>query len=235
MKHINKQAAPRELRDWFKTQPETNRTYEHDITTEVKNIIKQHLLIEQGYLCCYTGIRVTEDNSHIEHLIPQTLCGQRDGNLDVDYNNLLAAYPKDDFANKKFAFGAKFRGDWYHEDKFITPLDRNCENRFRYNLSGKIAPADNNDGAAEKTIKKLGLSNEMLIEYRKAAVHRILYRKKRPISAAALRRIISSYCERDGRDRFRPFCFVIIQAAQELLIKVERKRKQKQYGRKKGK
>ena len=92
MKYIRKGPSPRELREWFKPAEDgrrINRGYD-DMPTNVKNAVKERLLDEQGGLCCYTGMRVSLQNSHIEHFKPQKLCTDHE---DVDYMNLLAAYP----------------------------------------------------------------------------------------------------------------------------------------------
>lgn len=235
MKHIQKRNLPAELRRWIEGQPiengqHLNCRYE-DMPSEVKRIVKQRLLEEQGSLCCYTGIYIGENDSHIEHFKPQTHCVSHE---DVDYNNLLAAYPNEHREQQygRCKYGAHAKADWYDENLLISPLHGNCESRFKYNVSGKIAPANEGDLAAVETIERLGLANESLAELRKQAIERALFRTgHQSLSTQQLRNIAQSYCTRDHQQNFRAFCFVIAQAAQQLLRQAERERKRKQFTR----
>ena len=74
MKYISKGSPPRELQEWFDGQPvvdgqRINCGY-NDMPSNVKNAVKERLLDEQGGLCCYTGVQINLQNSHIEHLKP---------------------------------------------------------------------------------------------------------------------------------------------------------------------
>jgi len=227
MKYITQGHTPQELRRWFEGQPiadgrRLNCSYD-DIPGNVKQAVKQRLLDEQGGLCCYTGQRVSEDSSHIEHLKPQTLCENHE---DVDYANLLAAYPG--VNSQGCPYGAYAKADWYDAELLISPLSRHSENRFRFDLRGRIRPASNGDPAALETITRLCLDHDSLTELRKQAIDAALFPQNRPRRRAQLRQITQSYCDRDTQNRFPHFCFVIMQAAQMLLERAERRRKRKQ-------
>jgi len=233
MKHIIKMGQPHELHLWFNSQPvvdgrRINCSYKSDLPSDVKNIIKQQLLAEQGGLCCYTGVRINNQKSHIEHFKPQRLCQNHE---DVDYDNLLAAYPDD---NTPCSFGAKAKDDWYNTQLLINPLREDCETHFRFDQYGDIKPANEQDEPAKETISRLRLDDDTLTDFRKQAIETALFHKGKLLSVAKLQNITQRYCERNSKQLFRPFCFVIIQAAQELLRKAERKRKRKQYGRQRG-
>jgi len=227
MKHIVKGNTPQELRHWFDHQliedgRRINCGYSH-MPGDVKRAIKQRLLAEQGGLCCYTGLKVDEDGSHIEHFKPQSLCENHE---DVDYVNLLAAYPGDN--TLKCPYGAHAKADWYSAELLVSPLRRDCERRFRFDLLGQITPEDENDQAAVETIKRLCLDHDSLTEMRKQAIDGTLFRRDHPLSVAHLQRLANSYCERNHRQQFPEFCFVIVQAAQVLILKAERERRRKQ-------
>lgn len=51
-----------------------------------KQSVKESLLKEQGYLCAYCMSRIDENNTKIEHFIPQSI----NNNLELDYLNMLA-------------------------------------------------------------------------------------------------------------------------------------------------
>ena len=240
MKRIIKQSPPRSLKTWFDSTPigdngiRYNCDYKKSLPTEVKHEIQESLLAEQGHLCCYTGIRITLDQSHIEHFKPQSESRNSRSNAiedydDTSYTNMFAAYPRDDL-EKDYTFGAKKRGNQLLP---ISPLDFNCEQRFRFTLFGKVEPASASDTEARVTIDILALDHESLNDMRKQAIEEALYRKNRPLSEKQLESLIGSYCEADTHsNQMRPFCFVIQQAAQDLLDRLKKKRDKKKYRKK---
>ncbi|AFZ20486.1 retron system putative HNH endonuclease [Allocoleopsis franciscana] len=231
MKYIRKGSGPRELRQWFRTLPlnengkPINCRYDDDIYQDLKEKIIKALLEEQGYLCCYTGIRISEENTHIEHLKPQSISQQDENDHDdVMYSNMLAAYPKGDCQ-----FGAQARGDWYELDFFIHPLDGSCETKFHFDMEGGIKPVSQTDLAAKKTIAHLKLAHPLLVDLRKQAIDELLFPEDEVLSEAKLRRIVENgYSIRDKKGRYPHFCFIIEQVARQLLHKVEQDRKRRQ-------
>ena len=223
MKYIQKGSTPPELRRWFEGQPvedgqRINCGY-GDMPGNVKDVVKQHLLEEQGRLCCYTGMRVNSENSHIEHFKPQSECEEHE---DVDYRNLLVAYPD---TSKRCQFGAYAKDNWYDEDRLVSPLHRSCETKFLFKQSGKIAPSDNEDEAAVETIKRLCLDDPSLEEMRQRKIDELLFPDNRPLRRAQMQRLIQRLYDRDRNGRFVAFCFVIKQVAQDLLRRAERRRR----------
>lgn len=223
MKHIVKGDGPSELRKWFNEQPiengrRINCSY-RSLPSSIKHVIKARLLEEQGGICCYTGIQVSDGESHIEHFKPQSRCAEYE---DVDYRNLLAAYPGDN--QHRCAFGAHAKGDWFDAEKLISPLRQDCETRFRYRQNGHVEPADSHDEKAVATIRHLKLDDPQLVELRKQVVRTVLYRGGEPLSDRQLKLIAERYCGRDRSGRFPQFCFVVGQAANELLHMRKRSR-----------
>lgn len=223
MKHIVKGSEPAQLRQWINGQPiedgqRINCRY-RDMPGSVKAVVKQRLILEQGGLCCYTGISVTAAESHIEHFLPQTLCTNHE---DVEYTNLLAAYPGENRPN--CPFGARARGSWYDPNLLVSPLRGDCEQRFVYRLNGVIEAANTGDSGAVQTIKKLHLDHKSLTELRKHQIDAVLFSASHRLSSSQLKRIAETYCQKDRQQRYRPFCFVVQQAANELLRKAERGR-----------
>lgn len=217
MRFIQKHAEPNELLEWRKTEKQ-NRTYQ-DMP---KRAVRQSLLEEQGYLCCYTGQPIDLTSSHIEHLKPQSV-SKAEGKEEetFSYENLLAAYPSDEYERNrgKCPYGAHYREDNYNRDEFITPLTADCEKYFHFDLFGKIAPRSPQDKRAEYTIRLLYLDHPELDDLRKQAIRGALFmRKLRP---GQLQRIADSYSTFDGNGKLRPYCFVIQQVAQDLLPKTK--------------
>lgn len=234
MKYIEKGSGPRELREWFKAAPlneddnKINCRYPQ-IPTDVKEKIIDSLLKEQGYICCYTGIRISEKTMHIEHLKPQSVSKRNGDHDDVAYENMLAAYPRG-----KCPFGARSREDWYEPENFIHPLVKTCEYKFKFDTEGRIKPRMNDDKKADKTISKLKLDHASLDEMRKQAIDEALFPEDTILSEAKLRRIVENgYSILDSKGRYPHFCFIIEQVAEIVLKKAERERKRRQAIQKK--
>lgn len=93
MKHIQKTNEPATFIKWkqsFRNKNGRNPHYKDlNDDKEQKNQVKEALLEEQGYICCYCCNEVSKENSHIEHLKPKG--NTQYNHLDVDYGNLLAS------------------------------------------------------------------------------------------------------------------------------------------------
>lgn len=231
MKRIIKGKPPAELTKWLRRQNGLNCTYS-DLPSAVKLALQRKLLKEQGWLCGYTGIRVSEETSHIEHIYPQTRCLAESGiqqlfgaKRDVDYRNVIAAFPKDAKGHALYPFGAISRGHWYDAAQFIHPLRPECAASFVYKLSGEIATADGNpDGPAAKTITHLCLDHDVLNELRRAAIDELLFDEGQPISKAQVQTIQRHIYDKNADGRLYPFCFVLDQACRQLLAQARREK-----------
>lgn len=230
MKYINKGGEPLELHQWHDSQPvvdgkRINCKYRH-MPTDVKKIVKEKLLNEQGYLCCYTGRVIDEASSHIEHIRPQTLCIGEFDEEDIAYANLLAAFPG---GSLRAPYGAHAKDGWYDSTNFVSPLQPNCETKFRFTQFGQISAVNTGDNAATETIQHLDLNHAELTDLRRQAIQRTLIDLKP--SVKQLERIQRHYCERLANDRFNSFCFVIQQVAQIILAKSKRQARAKKHMR----
>ena len=228
MKYINKEQEPEELRSWLDSQfdEDGNRLgcdYRNDLPTDVRRALLDHLLREQGFLCCYTGISIDKDDSHVEHFKPYSLCRKEGKYEDVSYLNLLAAYPGNDYKNedsrsKKCPFGAPEKNDWYDPINFVSPLNNDCEARFRFDDYGKVEATNNLDIAAQTTIEKLVLNHGRLKDLRKAAIDEALFPIDIELDESELRAIADgAYSVKSEDGKFPGFCFVIEQVAKQLI------------------
>ena len=236
MKRIIKNSQPDFLREWFKKEKRENLdvTYEGGFKSAfVEELgeretlykkVKESLLDEQGYLCCYTGKRIDLETSHIEHLKPQTeskknrVAGNQDYD-DVNYRNLLAAFPK----VNECEFGARPRGD---KKLPITPLEANCEKRFLFTQFGEIQGVNDD---AKDTIAILNLDCEVLRDERSIVINSILTNED--LTEAAVERAAENMFEKDGKGRFKPYCFVLKLACELRLKKIERDRIRNRFAR----
>lgn len=219
MKHIRKGAESAALRQWREKQPIVNghrlNSGYRDMPSDVKQAVRLNLLQEQGYLCCYTGRAIDEETSHIEHFKPQSLC---EGEEDIDYNNLLAAYTG---GSSSEPYGARAKDNWYDSDLLVSPLREGCESKFKFTQFGMIAPAVPSDQSAIETITRLRLNHKELFASRRRVIETVLINAKK--SQKQLQTISTDYCKADKNGRFRTYCFVIQQVAQTLLKKSERR------------
>ena len=87
----------------------------------------------------------------MEHLEPQQARPDRA----TDYQNMVLCFPE----NGPCDFGAIAKGDAnVDETNFVSPLNEGCQRRLRYRFSGKVAPAEEEDEPAARTIALLALN-----------------------------------------------------------------------------
>jgi len=163
MKYIVKGHEPFAFTEWkaqTKTKPAFNRWY-----GAIKQQVKISLQTEQGFICCYCECRISKENSHIEHLVPQSIPESDSYN----YANMLCSCQKNLSRGDPQHCG-KLKDNWFDSNLFITPLQPDCERRFAYSIDGHIRPSVNDDNAASVTITKLGLDIPKLVDQRKKAL-----------------------------------------------------------------
>src|SRR6185295_17156980 len=100
-----------------------------------KEILHEGLVNEQGGLCGYTMRRIEVDSSHIEHIKPESMCRMDERGSDLDYENMIACYPREELP-VQYQYGAHVKGGWWDDfgSDFISPLRANCEWYFIFNL-----------------------------------------------------------------------------------------------------
>ena len=166
MKRIYKHDEPQELKR-FKANAKRKgwRPKYSSLHGKTKRAIKQKLMEEQGYICCYCEKQITDDDSHIEHLRPQALSRRET----VNYNNMLCSCQKD-LKKGEARHCGNLKGSSLIA---ITPLDEDCENKFSYGEDGSIRPVRGDREAAD-TIEILGLNIDKLNALRSKAIEPFL-------------------------------------------------------------
>ncbi|HEY9706302.1 MAG TPA: retron system putative HNH endonuclease, partial [Allocoleopsis sp.] len=87
MKYIRKNIEPPDFMNWKNQQKSLGVNFNYkSFQHPQKKIVKESLLREQGYICCYCCRKINQKNSHIEHFLPQS---KTDDNLALDYHNML--------------------------------------------------------------------------------------------------------------------------------------------------
>ena len=220
MRWIRKPPEPRDLTEW-RARYSDDINFGYELLRSSQQTIRAvtgALLREQGGLCAYTGIRIDTDTCHIEHLKAQTHCSPAET---VSYSNMVACYPSPN-PDRKTPYGAEQKGSWPHPSEqhlFVSPLDQTCEERFAFTLRGGIREREDNDQAAKTTIEKIGLAHPELVAFRKAAIQGTLGKSNDLPLRDARRRLNSLRSHREGRRE--PFCFVLVQALQKHIVRLE--------------
>lgn len=131
MKKIIKQSEPRFL---VEHRSQVNANYDN---YPDKDKLRESLLKEQGYICCYCMRRIKLDDMKIEHWQPQTKYTSRK----LDYRNLLGACMGNQGARPQNQHCDTRKGD---AEIIINPIegDKNCENIIKYRPDGKIYSDD---------------------------------------------------------------------------------------------
>lgn len=199
MKHIVKQQEPQLFSEW-KAGANDNwqPTYgDGGLCGKIKRAVKDALMVEQGYLCCYCECRLADNDSHIEHFRPQS-----DPSVDpLDFSNMLCSC-LDQLKKGDPCHCGKLKGNWFVEALLISPFDPGCESRFSFTGDGGIEPAHANDTAATETIKRLGLNIPKLEDMRKKAIEPFL---DDSLSAGEISQFVSGYLKKNHQDMFGEF------------------------------
>ncbi len=205
MKHIQKGEEPESFASWKKLATENWTPTYDDLRGEVKTDLHHSLLREQGYICCYCGMGIAVDNSHLEHLKPQRYYQS----LALEYRNLLASCQRESKKDEPVHCGKK-KDDWYDEQLMVSPLEANCADFFRYQGSGEILPTDEADkkDAAAKTIDKLGLDIDKLKAMRRKAIDGILMNIEE-LTDEDIQKMVQGCEKPDANGQYTPFCGAI--------------------------
>jgi uncharacterized protein (TIGR02646 family) len=162
MRRITKGTEPTQLTNWKRLNPHANYSNLGDdaVGITVRQEIKRACLVEQKYICAYCCDRITETNSHNEHLISQAV----NNGLSLTFINIVAS------CNGKNHCG-HFKGN---DAITLTPLMPECEVEVKYQLNGKMSHANQR---SESLISVVGLQNKALVNKRKELVNMLIINK----------------------------------------------------------
>lgn len=158
MKSIKKQQEPQSLTFHKKQSFARYNNYDQ------KNELRQSLLAEQGYICCYCMKRITEDKMRIEHWLPQSKHPDRE----LDYANLLAACQGGENGSKRQYHCDVSKGE---QEIFVHPneaIGTNCEALVQFRRNGYVYSKNEDIDRELNQILKLNLQH--LVEGRVAAL-----------------------------------------------------------------
>lgn len=224
MKYIRKGNEPAKFSDW-KAQANANWQPTWDaLRGSEKSAVLQALLQEQGYLCCYCGMRISLNSSHIEHFKPRKHFPE----LALDYNNFLSSCPGEGEDNEgkdnaevihqnldpKQSEVPRLgehcghqKASWYDPDLTVSPQNPNCGAYFRYTGLGEVLPATDQklNAAALKTIQQLRLDHPRLEASRRSALQGIMAVVS-DLPPSDLQKLADSYEQADTEGKYVRFC-----------------------------
>jgi uncharacterized protein (TIGR02646 family) len=229
MRFIQKKPEPVRFTRWKQManedwQPDWDDNFQNPEKPDVLNA----LLIEQGYICCYCGKRISPTHSHIEHLKPREQCIGDEEKLKLAYDNFLAScpgYPEEEKHRpeapkpRQESCGHK-KANWYDPDLMVSPLDPNCDKYFQYPDDGQITATEDpaKRVAALETIHRLGLDNDKLSKVREEAIAGLgITDLTLSLSADEIRQFIDGLNQPDSSGELEPFCFALIYQLQQFL------------------
>lgn len=203
MKRIIKKQEPEQFTQWkAMANADWQPTYA-DLRGEVKQAVKTALMQEQSYICCYCERRLEQDDSHIEHFMPQS-----DITVDpLDFSNMLCSCQQE-LQHGEPRHCGNLKGNWFDKMLLISPLEATCETKFRYTADGHIASVDATDRAAQQTIEKLGLDIPKLRALRRSAIELFL---DESLSTEDLRQFVIHYLQQDSQGMLGEFWTTIQQ------------------------
>lgn len=206
MKYIKKGNEPEELAKFKAFANENWQPTFREFRGEDKRKFQQKLIEEQGHICCYCGMRISDKNSHIEHLKPQSNYQEEE----LNYYNLLASCQLKREPKEPQHCGVK-KDNWYDDDLMVSPLEPNCADFFRYTGGGEILPTDEEGkrNAAATTIDKLGLNINKLQAMRKEAIDAILTVIEQS-SESEIEQLANGFEKLNDRGQYQPFCQAVI-------------------------
>ncbi|MEB3311765.1 MAG: hypothetical protein VKJ02_16190 [Snowella sp.] len=231
MKRIHKQPNPlviQSLHSFILLEKAAGRTPKYknfreqkdgEVTFVGKDELRQSLLKEQGYICCFCMCRIKDSNetTKIAHIFPQNPVSDEDKqkvkqeNLDLNYYNMLAACNG----------GSGKPLDSQHCDTKqgntilkINPADsvRNCEILIEYTSSGEIY--SNNADINHDLKEVLNLNLNAIKKARKEAYSAIIIKLEskypnRSWSKRSIENEIKNYSQlKNGK--YAPYCQYVI-------------------------
>lgn len=239
MKHIVKEKSPLEFEDWkiknqlTESDLASKKKLDNDKAeiwkkftkkTAVRNKVKEYLLIEQGFICCYCQQRVElNEKTTIEHFEARKKYPSKMFN----YENIFACCDggqgERTKQENKTEIIPKYCGHAKENETLsINPLDDNCESHFRYSFNFDFddpeVQIEDLSPEAKDAIQKLNLDIQKLRSARGKAIVELIYDENNEIISDEEIEILFSIIKQKSEDKkFRPFCVVLEHVLQSLL------------------
>jgi uncharacterized protein (TIGR02646 family) len=208
LKQITKRNEPQELVDWKALENDNWQPCFDNLQGEQKQALRNNLLAEQGYICCYCNKDISDDDFHIEHFRPQETFEV----LALEYYNLHASCLRNQKSGAPIHCGMA-KGNWFDDALMLCPLD-NHEAKFKFYYDGKV---DASTPVATTMVDRLNLNAASLMAKREAEIAGILGADF--ISTATDDEYIKLFrkISRKNSGKYQPFLIAIQQQIKQLL------------------
>lgn len=211
MKHIEKNPEPQVLADWrnreYDPENEGWRPRWDNFQNPEKHQTHLSLLNEQGNICCYCMCTIDDSTSHIEHIKPRSMSTEVEK---LTYTNMLASCQGEGEESGTIQkHCGHFRRNWYEPAQYVSPLDPNCEDRFKFIPDGSIQAVQGDTGAKEM-IQHLHLNYSRLNKLRRAYIIAVLGDGTDVPTTAEIQQLINRYSSRNENGSFLPFCKSVV-------------------------
>ncbi len=202
MKHIVKGKEPQSLLE-HRLQPHAN----YDNYPQ-KDDLRESLLTQQGYICCYCMGRIAKDKMKIEHWQPQSSYPT----LQLAYQNLLGACQGNQGKPKNLQHCDTSKGE---SEITINPTDAKCDKLIKYGAKGN-GKISSGDVTIDRELNEvLNLNIETLTKNRQAVVDAVIkglgtkYPDK-TWTVEILTKEIAKYTQLNQDSQYREYCQVAI-------------------------
>ena len=223
MRYIEKRPEPEAFKLW--KEQNKDATYGNGLPQDVNLALRNALLLEQGFVCCFCGCAIGPCNDKGEvfqiplesirphnirnaHITPQS----RDEGKTLDYANLCASCNT-----------SKHTRDEKHCDEAqgsrelpVSPLQEDCISYFFFGSDGEILPnpklTEEEQEMASATISILRLNSNSLITARK----QILQETVNLIKELGKLTVLDRLFQRNAQGAFAPYYFVPLRHFQRI-------------------
>lgn len=203
MKYIVKQTPPPIFLEYINNNPTATYSMFKKGVRRYKET-KRSLLEEQGYICCYCGRRIhNNEESQIEHIFPKGTDVYRKLQLDYETNMVACCdggkkERSEGTINKEYLYCEAVKGNQIIP---VNPLTSECEKKFLFDENGDIIGVSKD---AEVTIEMLNLTSPIITNKRKAAIKYYIDYPVPDWDAEYAR-----LSKKDSSGMFEEFCFVL--------------------------
>jgi uncharacterized protein (TIGR02646 family) len=186
-----------------------------NIPSNIKEQLRQNLLSEQGYICCYCMKRIPESNP--PNLKVEHFCCQADNeHLQLTYSNLFASCTGNEGQPKKIQTCDTKKGN---SRLTINPISYppNCETLFKFNAEGEISSV-NDDAEINRQINEiLNLNMQTLKDNRREIYIEVQKNVEAESRRLGSKQLKLRYFEKERSkwlnrldNKFKPFCLVAV-------------------------
>ena len=173
MRGSHAKTMPPAMANWLALESSEWQPSYRDMPQLVRQSVVDALCEAQRGLCVYCGRRLERSRPgksfHVEHFRPQGAYPK----FSTQLSNLFLSCGQESAEGNRSETCGTAKDDWFDEGSHIEPDYPDCTNRFRFLLTGKIAPAVEPDAAAVKAIEKLNLDHPELRKDRRDILERI--------------------------------------------------------------